>query len=462
MQALTETEDWMYESHARNGLGLLDQDHGATAWSIVSAPTKILQEEYDFYYDAFALLEVRHPIGNSTLTVFNRDIRREDTFEQQETLNIITARSPNGQQALGEIIIGSSMPLIGSVAFIGQNMKRGLSIRINEQNRTGGIKGYHVKAIVYNDSFTPFLARQNINRLVTIDNTQLMLLPVGSATLASYIDYAKQNNMAILFPTTGATQFRNRALWNLINFRASLKDEVYALIDHLHTTFATQTYAFFYQDDAYGADPLQSAHQALEKRGITSWLDLPYSRESTDFSSQVEQIKHAQPEAIGLFCTAAAAQEFMRQIGIEQLAHKKLFTFSLAGDETLRHFASQHGIEILFSSVVPSPHGSQLEIVREYRQAMDRNFYPYNNFSLEAYMATSLLMQVLETIGAPPFSNENIIEIVASYINYQFKGLTLTFNAERRDLSLPVWLETNRSKEWTKIAWDQSNQTEQT
>ncbi len=460
VKAIIKTEvDWLHKTQTREGLRMLRQSHGSTTWSLISGRIKILQKEYQFYYDAFACLQVHTPINESTLTLINRNIRTNEPFKQQETVNVITGRQSETTPMKSEIRIGSSMALVGGVSLMGQSTRDGVSTSVNETNKAGGIHGHYLSVIIYNDDYTPFLARQNVERLLNIDDTDLLLLPVGGPTLDSYIDYVREGKVSVLFPVTGAQQFRTPELNHLVNLRATSVDEVSALIDYVYSQYRVKKFAFFYQDDAY--EPIDGAHHILKKRGITEWTDVPYLRGSTDFTEQIEHIKQAEPEAIGLFSTASAAQELFRQIGIDYLANKKLFGISFSSEKSIRLYAKHHGIDILFSSVVPNPRTSQLEIVQDYRKAMDASFYAYDNFSLEAYIGTQLLIQILEDIGSPPFSSKKILEHLEALNKFQFKGLTFTFNPQRRDLSPSVWLETAPDKEWPCISWDQLKHVEQ-
>ena len=68
---------------------------------------------------------------------------------------------------------------------------------------------------------------------------------------------------------------------------------------------------------------------------------------------------------------------------------------------------------------------------------------------LEAYIATSILIDTLEKIDGP-ITKEKILEKLESLKNYPFKGLTLTFNPERRDLAHSIWLETGDDTDWVE------------
>lgn len=405
-----------------------------------------------FANDAFAILTVGNPLATSNIALYNRKSGAEDSFKKASSFNIKTGISTNEKDkngTTGHVTIGSSMALVQGVPIMGQRTKRGMSVRLNDENKKGGISKNLLRSVVYNDNYTPHLTRNNIDMLLSRDNAELILLPVGSPTLASYLDYVRDKKAVVLFPITGGPQFRDPNLKGIVHFRGTYADEVRALVDYMVTKGAAKRFAFFYQDDAYGKELLKAAHQELKQNGITTWTDVPYQRNSVDYKEQARKIKEAQPDAIGFFSTGQATRELIRQIGIDFLTNKQLFGISFLGEASFRRFLKKHGLKVLFGAVVPNPKTSNLEIVKEYRAAMDANNYPYDIFSLEAYIATSILMDVMQQI-TPPITKEKILEKLEQLKEYDFKGLKLTFDPERRDLARYIWLESGGDKEWVQ------------
>ena len=54
-------------------------------------------------------------------------------------------------------------------------------------------------------------------------------------------------------------------------------------------------------------------------------------------------------DAIGFFSSSRGTQMFIRQIGVEYLAPKKLFGLAFLGEETFGTFLKQEGVTILFA-----------------------------------------------------------------------------------------------------------------
>lgn len=456
IKAIIKTEDWRKEVRTvlgepadMFGLGLLDQDHGSTAWSILSSPTKGSQVYFNFYYDAFGVLHVKENISQSTIALYNQDINRKDGFKEHTPFNIISGISViHGKDIKDDLKIGTSLALVGGVPILGQQVKRGLSARIQKANQSEEIGSHFIQTMIYNDDYTPYLARMNITKLLE-NNIKIILSPTGSPTLASYLDLVKEKNGIVLFPITGGPQFRKPDLTQVIHYRVTYEDEVIALVDHVTTEYSVKKFAFFYQDDAYGSEPLEVAHQELKKRGITSWTDIPYLRASTDFSKQAETIKQTNPDAIGFFSAALPTKEFIRQVGVDKLANKVLFGISFLGEESIRRFLKRQGLNIIFGAVVPNPKISTLEIAQEYRQEMDKNQYSYDVFSLESYIGTSIFVDALKKIKGD-ITIDAIRKQIESLKDYNLKGITLTFNPQHRDLTNFVWIETGELDEWIK------------
>ncbi len=450
--ALITTENWKEMELVKDGLILLEQDLGSITWGVFSSPTQVYQNYTNFFYDSFASIQVATPIEKSTITLINRDVRTKDNFMVQEPLNIMSgmpAKDPRSYSGKPNIILGSSMSLVQGVPVMGKNAKQGLMTRINKENsEQGGINGQLLRVVVKNDDYTPSKTRKNI--LEFIDRgINITLLQIGTPTLSAYIDLIKEGKLLALFPITGNPLFYTADSKGIINYRANYSDEVHALINYIYTDRGDRSFAFFYQNDSYGISPLDTAHNSLEKLDIKGWTDIPYVRGSADLKEQAKKIKEAQSEALGLFSTAQPTQELIRQLGVDQIVNKDLFGISFLGEESFRQFIKKHGIPVTFGAVVPNPRTSKLEIVEEYRTEMQKNTYSYSVFSLEAYIATSILIEALKMIDGP-ITMESVKAKLESFNDVDIKGLRLTYDQKHHSLAKYVYLETSDEHEWIR------------
>ena len=454
VKVIIKSEDWMIERRSVSGqprsmfgLGLLDQDRSATAWSILSSPNMGNQKYLGFEYDAFGLLAIEAYIQESTITLFNEKITLLQGFKHHEAFNLFTGLQithKNVQKK--DFKIGSSLGLIGGIPDMSQRIMRGMSSRIQKANLEDELPSIRLSLTTYNDDYIPYRSLQNITQLIEKDHVDTILLPTGDQALTMYVDQLRQNKFLTLFPVASNRELYKPDVTGLINYRPTLADEVQALIDHVISQKSVKKIAFLYQDDAYGLDALDAAHTALKKHGITDWIDIPYLRGNTDFKKQADILKEKNPDSLGLFSVAQPTREFMRQAGTDNLTNKIIFAPSMLGSEIIRLFAKRQGINILFSAVVPNPYQSNTAIAQEYRKQMEILHYKTGTFSFEAYLTTSILIDALQHIKEP--TPQAVKQYLESLKNYNLKGITLSFDPQRRSLSTKVWIETGTTTDW--------------
>lgn len=431
---------------ATKGLAFIGFGLGMSGWSILSCPTRVYQDFFKFHYDSFVALEMGATLQGSVLHHFYQDVSLFDKQFSQEVYDPILGVKLDEKKAKNRNIFsfGSTLALSGGLQSLGKGVAYGIESKALETNKNNDVA---VRPVLLDDSYTPRFAQKNAKKLQNTYNVDVLLLPIGSPTLATYANSLK--NMAVLFPITGGPQFRDPDLSSVVHFRTTYADEARALINHMIDIYNVKRFAFFYQEDDYGQPPLHAAHEALRNRGISTWTDIPYGREENDFTDAVKKLKESHSEAIGCFSVSAPTQEFISQVGAEYFLGRSLFGISALEDEAFQVFYQARGLPFIFSYVVPDAVTSDLPIIREYRASMDKQGRRYESNSLEGYIGTSLLLEALENIGLP-FTAERILNFFQNLHKYDFKGLTLSFNPERRDLGQSVWIKTHDG-EWIEF-----------
>lgn len=442
-----KSEEWQKINRIRHGLGLLDQDQGATVWAVLSSPITVNMAYLNFYDDAFAQVVIGDDIKRSTISLIFRDVRTKADFQIEAPSNLISARPSEEPTIPNTVKVGSTMSLVRGVPTVGQQVDRGLNLMVNRFNGDSNTTRNRIRLYVDNDDYVPRVASTNVSNFIK-SGIKYLLLPTGTPTTLSYIDMVQDRDFAIFFPISGAAELRNPRFRKLVNFRAAYEDEVRALIATLAEEYGALKFAFFYQDDSYGRGPYLAAVAELARRGITNSLAMPYTRGSTSFEAQISQLQKSQPDALGFFSTATAAEEFIRQTGVTAIANTQLFAISFVGELTLRRFGKKHGLSFLFGSAVPNPKVSNTAIAKAYRKAMDYIQSDYDVFSFEAFIATGIFLHAIESLKGERITPNRVISTMEHMKNFDFNGILLNFNKNTRSLAKQVWLETDEDKEW--------------
>lgn len=430
--------DLLKETH---GLEFLGYECGVAKWSIISCQSSIYNKFFKFYSDAFLELLIGESSSDCVLTLNNRNIKEKDSIYKQTSYDpIFGYKLENESRFTPKNItyIGSTMSLSGIAAPMSDEIKIGLETAILLNNKK---KQNLIIPIILDDGYSPKNAKLNINKLLNTYKINTVVSPTGTPTLAFYLNMVKDEKLFVFFPNTGAEIFRNKEIKNLINFRASYTDEAKTTINYLTKMLGLKNFAFFYQNDAYGKPISEVAHEELKKANIQKWTDLPHLKTQSEFGLIAEKLKSSMPEAIGCFSTNSVTQEFIEELGPDFFSGRILFGVSFLFSETFKKFLDDRGIKYILTGVVPDPDNSELEITKEFRHEIKSKGLKINSNSFEGFIAGSLISDAINKIQQP-FTGEKIIKYFENMKNYNFKGLNLTFNPEKQDLSQPVWLRT--------------------
>lgn len=368
VRAVIKNMDTYYDYVPHDGVKLLEPFGGATVWGIFSSPSRLAALVSKFYMDVFSIITVGDSLKEVTLTVYNRDKRSQEPFMQHKQYLVYgTEEIAPGKTAAetirDEIVLGSSLDLTKRVGALGKAVRQGVSVALQECNTTDGVQGKKLKVIMLDDGYDPAQFSANFDYLMREEKVSTFVLPVGSPTLESTADILKTDAVAVLFPVSGAQEFRSPALRSVINWRASYRDELHALLPYLMEKHHPKRFVIFYQDDIYGTGPLEVTKKLLQNYAVEEIVEIPYSRHTTEFKDVAEKIIAAKPDAIALFSASEPTKEMIRQLGIGPLVGVQVFGLSFLADETFKRFSKDFGYRYLFSSVVPDPKTSDVPIV---------------------------------------------------------------------------------------------------
>lgn len=438
------TNDFLWD---KSGLQMGDFLHGAPLWQVLSSPIVIHQQIRDFFCDAFVILEVGNSLSSSVITLYCQDVRKKDGFKQFPHSFSIGCQLPDkaAEKRVFEhepLWLGASFVETGAFAELGYHVHSGLAIAIEQANNAGGIRGnYFIRPVLMDDSYLPYRAERNVKTMRTKFGIDQFILPTGTAPVMPYRDIAAKFDIAVFFPVSGAALFRGPAMKGFVHLKPSYQREAKTLVKQVADEREVREFLFVYQDDAYGYEMRDAAHEALRELGIVKWVDVPYSSRQITFKEQVVKIKSAEVEAIGFFMASSAlAATLIDEIGVNALRGKKLFATSFIDTATFARFRAQRGLAFTFSSFVPDLATSDWPIIVEYRNQAVRRKIDIDTNSFEGYLAASLYCDALDHIG-PPFTRERVMHYFESLKNYNFKGFVLTFDPQERSLSNHVWIK---------------------
>lgn len=461
--ALIEGFDITLQTRLLEPITKLSPLGGVVRWRVFSGQNTVYRTLYDFYDDVFAKIVFGKTLGTSIIEVYTRNITTNKPFALSGSYELDsgrtqTASTENLERQETYIQIGSSIDVSKSNFVMGDRISWGMGICFDDTNRAGGINGQEIRLILLDDQYVPRLARQNVEKLIKQFGIRTIVLPIGTPTILSCKDLIEKGDISVFFPISGSPSLRKPDMKSIIHFRVTWEDEVEALLNYLLANHRYRNFAFFYQDDSYGQGALSHAKKVLKEHGIAECIGIPYSRNNAQFMEQIEKLKQSHVEALGFFSSAGPTQEFLRQVGAATLSSIQLFGVSFLNDDVFEAFVRDVlGLTYISSRVVPDPVRSDIALVKQYRLLMDEAQKKYDQFSLEAFICSSILVDRISTTTGV-VNHTSIMHQFEQLKDYDLKGLTFTFNPETRQISRRVWLDLQDGSPWQLVLSDNTNE----
>ena len=303
---------------------------------------------------------------------------------------------------LNEIVLGSSQPLSGTLAYMGKAVDEGMRTYFDMVNAQGGVHGRKIKLITYDDELKPAKSVANAKLLVERDNVFAMVGNVGHATNMSAYEYSGAKKV----PTIGALSISdltsNPARDLLYVLPSPQSTETAAYVDHAVNTLKAKRVAMLYQNDGWGKPAFDIASKQLEKYGQKVVEAQSFERFATDITSQVFKLKESNPDVVIVYALGQEAVLFFR--GAEKLGWKPtVFGAGGLNDPKFTELLGKTDAKLYVASYYDPIDGSN-PAIREFNERYVK-LYPSakpSSMALMGYSAAAVTVEVLKRAGNQP------------------------------------------------------------
>ncbi|WP_459824910.1 ABC transporter substrate-binding protein [Desulfomicrobium salsuginis] len=333
-----------------------------------------------------------------------------------------------------EVTFGSSLPLQGHAAYLGQETLRGAMSYIKYVNEQGGVHGRTIRIITRDDSYDPPKCLDNTQRFLIEDKVFGLFCYVGTPTTVKTLPLVEEAQIPLLGMFTGANALREPFMPYLINVRASYYQETSAAVEHMVQDLKLTRIAVFYQYDAYGFDGLTGTELALKRFGLEPVARGSYIRGTHDIREGLERIRESGAEAVVMIGTSDPCANFIRR-SLDTGFSPIFYMVSFVGAKELSRNLLQtetNGVNVVMSQVVPPPirrDGTVAESAGEFVRLLDEH-YPGeepNFVGFEGYINAKVLVEGLRRAGRD-LTRESFQAAIASMTDFSLGGdVTLSF-----------------------------------
>jgi len=210
------------------------------------------------------------------------------------------ANTPTQGVSKTEILIGSIQDLSGPVAVLGKPIQNGMILRAEQANAAGGIHGRKIRLAVEDSGYDPKKAVLGAQKLLSSDKIFAMVGTLGTPVALPTIPLCLERNVPHLFPVTA--HHGNYEPFHRLKFAAftPYPNSTKAGLAEMLKQKGYKRVGILYQDDEYGLEVLRGTEAALKDANLQLVERTSYKRGATDFSSQMQKLRAANPDLIVL------------------------------------------------------------------------------------------------------------------------------------------------------------------
>lgn len=209
----------------------------------------------------------------------------------------------NGTESKETIKIGAVYPLTGSVAAIGQNIKKGIDFAVNEINSKGGINGRNIEIVWGDSQGDPKVGMSEAERIITSTDIVAMLGCYQSAVTEVVSQIAEKYQVPMLTAISTASALTTRGyefFFRLCPTNMSfLKSMMFGAADIAkENNYNIKTVGVIADNTLMGQETVQWAKYWAKELGWEVTVEVLHPTGAADLTSEVLTIKKANPDLL--------------------------------------------------------------------------------------------------------------------------------------------------------------------
>ncbi len=329
--------------------------------------------------------------------------------------------------------IGSVLSMTGPAAFLGEDMKAGMELALDEINAKGGINGKKIEWFFYDAESQTQKGLSATRRLLTQDKVDMVVGGGNMSGMAIAMLQQTEKAGVPFISTEGSMQIVTPVAERAWTFKSTVNDD--QVVERLADYFAKKNIkkvALLADSSGFG----QSAVEQMKKVGPARGLDVVYESfnpSDTDMAPQLGKIKAAGAQAIICWTVTPAGVVAMKQartLGLADIPFIHSYGFV---DKRYMDLAGDAAKDVLLVSV-KFPVGEDLpdaDPAKARILALNKNFEARfkrrpNQFAAQTYDAIYLAKTALEKGGT---DKEKVRDALAGISGYHGVGGTFNFSA---------------------------------
>ena len=363
---------------------------------------------------------------------------------------------PQSAQA-AQIVIGQVAPLSGHEASQGRAYAAGMQLLFSGINRSGGVNGHTFTLVSKDDGGRAEETVRVTRKLLAEDQPIVLAGYFGGRNISELVSAGLLEKSKITLVGYRAADIRAE-IPLLYNVRASLRDELNKIIEHLATVGVTRL-GLLYEDGPGAAALTAATEEVAKKSNATIVSKTSYEAGTTRVSDAIDIFVKDKPQAIILVCSGEAGARFIEryrgdggtaQLVVHSAADMERVTKQIAADRLAFVSTAMQGVVI--AQVVPNPNHVS-KVAKDFNEAVVKGGklgLPVSYVMLEGYIAAKVIVEAVRRQGPRP-TREGMAAALESIDSLDLGGYVVGFRPGARGgskfVALTVISDTGRIRQ---------------
>ncbi len=309
--------------------------------------------------------------------------------------------------------IGGLFSITGPASFLGDPEKKSMEMAVEQINKTGGIDGHMLEAIIYDDEGDPSKAVNAAGKLIESDKVIAIVGPSLTPTTLAVMPMVQKAQIPFISCAAGNKIVQPIDPWV---FKTAQSDilAVSAIYTHMKSQNIKKI-GILTVADAFGESGKEQLLAQAAQFGLTVMKSETFGGKDTDMTAQITKIRQENPDAIICWGTnpgPAVVAKNIQQLGISIPLYQ---SHGVASPKFIELAGSAaEGIvlptgKILVTSLLPDT-DPQKKVLMDYTAAYDARYKtPVSGFGGYAFDGIQILAKALAgTNGEKEKVRENI------------------------------------------------------
>ena len=319
------------------------------------------------------------------------------------------------------VTVGAFTPVTGPVPFYSV-LTHAADAYFKHLNESGGIKGWKVNYITYDDGYDPARSVAVSRKLVEEDGAFALSAPVGTATNVAAIPYAREKKVPMIGPIGGASAFFVEP--NVFPLLPDYGWSAASNVDYAVKDLGLKKIALLWENDELGKSAKRGFDIYMKEIGLEPVESVPFDVKTTSFSPHIRRVANSGAEAVILFGSNANLAAALKAADLQALKVKWFAPFFTADPSTVK-LAGDLLDGTYFSSWL-LPVSSEEPGVKAYRESVAK-YYPNDPvgvFGLNGWSNAALFANGFEALldSGKPLTGENLIAALETLDNASVGG----------------------------------------